>query len=138
MKGPAVVGCPVDDLLLGVEGVPLLTPSSGPSSSPPACARTETTGVEPKVIPPPRPPSSFGRPCNCLIYFSILWLSMCPLSYAYDFMASIHLIHLLTMCNCTIAHMIKFKFSDAPASLALMIVTHSLTDGLMETGDWKF
>ena len=30
------------------------------------------------------------------------------------------------------------KFSEAPASLALMIVTHSLTDGLMETGDWKF
>ena len=30
------------------------------------------------------------------------------------------------------------SFSDAPASLALMIVTDSLTDGLIETGDWQF
>ena len=29
-------------------------------------------------------------------------------------------------------------FSDAPTSLALMIVCHSLTDWLIETGDWQF
>ena len=69
VKGPAaaVAVYPVDDLLLGVEevaGVLVMALSSMPSSSPPVCARTETTGVEPKVIPPPRP-SSFGRPSNC-------------------------------------------------------------------------
>ena len=73
MKGPAAAAFPADDLLLGVEGVVvalLLAPSSIPSSSPPVCARTETTGVEPKVIPPPRP-SSFGRPCNWIISPSV-------------------------------------------------------------------
>ena len=68
VKGPVAPAVyPTDDLLLGVEGVAgvlLLAPSSIPSSSPPVCARTETTGVEPKVIPPPRP-SSFARACNC-------------------------------------------------------------------------
>ena len=77
VKGPAVTaGYPADDLLLGVEGVAgvlLLALSSIPSSSPPVCARTETTGVEPKVIPPPRP-SSFGRPCNCWHYFLLVQL----------------------------------------------------------------
>ena len=68
VKGPVAAAVyPTDDLLLGVEGVAGVLPlalSSIPSSSPPVWARTETTGVEPKVIPPPRP-SSFARPCNC-------------------------------------------------------------------------
>lgn len=67
VKGTAAAAYPAEDLLLGVEGVAvalLLELSSIPSSSAPVCARTETTGVEPKVIPPPLP-SSFGRPCNC-------------------------------------------------------------------------
>ena len=33
---------------------------------------------------------------------------------------------------------LNYKFSDALASLALMIVCDSLTDWLIETGDWQF
>ena len=56
-----------EGLLFGVEGfLPVgLTNSSAISSSPPTCALTETTGVEPKVIPGPPPrTSSLGRPCK--------------------------------------------------------------------------
>ena len=77
MKGPAAAANPADDLLLGVDGVVvflLMAPSSIPSSSPPLCARTETTGVEPKVIPPPRL-SSFDLPCNCHSYL-LSWVNV--------------------------------------------------------------